>query len=425
MTVYRQIVPGDIGVQTPFNTVGNLLVAGPTASQIQDSSASSSNSCNLPNGLNFTNNINYGSGNASGPSNSWIYSLQNISGTPAAGADGLVSPVHFIIPFDNATASSTGVVGMSMKIQPGTGHSGYRTGVQGSVYVTGQPSGLGSDYVGIQGYVYGGQNLGGTAGALTNYAGGLFGGNSNIFTISGATFLGLVTSWEFDTALVTGSSAARKHGIMIVKTQNDAVKGTYEDSAIELADQDGATAWAMGLEFGSYSSQWAFDATSTLIGASQRVLPSPDSPIALWGIDFSKVTFQPGGGFLKSTGFSVDPSGNIRSSATGGSGYTTGAGGTVTQITSRTTSVVINKPTGAITMFSAAGSATAATFTVTNSSVAATDVIVLNQKSGTNLYNFIVTAVAAGSFNITFYTTGGTATDAPVINFAVIKGAAN
>ena len=76
-------------------------------------------------------------------------------------------------------------------------------------------------------------------------------------------------------------------------------------------------------------------------------------------------------------------------------------------------------------MFSAAGSATAATFTVTNSSVAATDVIVLNQKSGTNLYNFIVTAVAAGSFNVTFYTTGGTATDAPVINFVVIKGSAN
>jgi hypothetical protein len=75
-------------------------------------------------------------------------------------------------------------------------------------------------------------------------------------------------------------------------------------------------------------------------------------------------------------------------------------------------------------MFSAAGSATAATFTVTNSSVVATDDIVVNQKSGTNLYILLVTAVAAGSFNITFYTTGGTATDAPVINFSVVKGVA-
>jgi hypothetical protein len=75
-------------------------------------------------------------------------------------------------------------------------------------------------------------------------------------------------------------------------------------------------------------------------------------------------------------------------------------------------------------MFSAAGSTTAATFTVTNSTVAATDVIILNQKSGTNLYDLLVTAVAAGSFNITFRSTSGTATDAPVINFAVIKAVA-
>ena len=106
----------------------------------------------------------------------------------------------------------------------------------------------------------------------------------------------------------------------------------------------------------------------------------------------------------------------------GAIGYGTGAGGSVTQLTSRTTGVTLNKPTGAITMFTAAGSATAATFTVTNSYVAATDTMSVNQKSGTNLYNFIVTAVAAGSFNITFYTTGGTASDAPVINFNVIKG---
>jgi hypothetical protein len=105
-------------------------------------------------------------------------------------------------------------------------------------------------------------------------------------------------------------------------------------------------------------------------------------------------------------------------------GYATGAGGTVTQATSRTTGVTLNKTSGAITLFSAAGSATAATFTVTNSTVAETDVIILNQKSGTDLYDLMVTAVAAGSFNITFRTTGGTTTETPVFNFAVIKGVA-
>jgi hypothetical protein len=122
------------------------------------------------------------------------------------------------------------------------------------------------------------------------------------------------------------------------------------------------------------------------------------------------------------TGTSLTTTGAIVSTGTAGVGYATGAGGTVTQGTSRTTGVTINKRCGAITMFSAAGSATAATFTVTNSTVGANDVIILNQASGTNLYNLLVTAVTAGSFNITFLTTGGTATDAPVINFAVIDG---
>ena len=124
------------------------------------------------------------------------------------------------------------------------------------------------------------------------------------------------------------------------------------------------------------------------------------------------------------TGTSLAATGAVTSSGTAGVGYATGAGGTVTQATSRTTGVTLNKTTGAITMFSAAGSGTAATFTVTNSTVAATDVIILNQKSGTDLYDLMVTAVAAGSFNLTFRTTGGTTTETPVFNFAVIKAVA-
>lgn len=114
----------------------------------------------------------------------------------------------------------------------------------------------------------------------------------------------------------------------------------------------------------------------------------------------------------------------LSSSPTGGVGYATGAGGAVTQITSRTTGVTLNTDTGAITLVSAAGSATPASFTVTNSAVAATDVVIVNQKSGTDLYEIFVTAVGAGSFRITSFTTGGTTTETPVFNFAVIKGVA-
>ena len=111
--------------------------------------------------------------------------------------------------------------------------------------------------------------------------------------------------------------------------------------------------------------------------------------------------------------------------STGTLGFGSGAGGAVTQLTSRTTGVTLNASCGQITMFSAAGNPAAATFTVTNSQVSANDVIIVNQKSGTNLYLLLVTNIANGSFNINFYTTGGTATDAPVLNFSVIKGSVN
>jgi hypothetical protein len=103
-------------------------------------------------------------------------------------------------------------------------------------------------------------------------------------------------------------------------------------------------------------------------------------------------------------------------------GYSAGAGGTVTQTGSRTTGVTLNKRTGAITLYTAAGSATYASFTVTNSLVSATDVVIVNCKSSTNVYNAFVSAVADGSFRITFNAVSGTSSDAPVFNFAVVKG---
>lgn len=112
-------------------------------------------------------------------------------------------------------------------------------------------------------------------------------------------------------------------------------------------------------------------------------------------------------------------------SATGGIGYGTGAGGAVSQASSRTTGVTVNTPTGAITLVSAAGSATPFTFTVTNSSVAALDTVIVSQKSGTDAYNAVVSQVAAGSFKVTVTDLTGTTTETPVFNFAVIKAVAS
>ena len=114
---------------------------------------------------------------------------------------------------------------------------------------------------------------------------------------------------------------------------------------------------------------------------------------------------------------------------TAGIGYATGAGSTVTQGTGRTTGVTINNVSGSITLFSqvntAVSQATAQSFTVTNSAVAATDVPHVVQKSGTDKYEIFVTAVAAGSFQITNYAVAGTTNEAPVFNFVIIKGVAS
>lgn len=114
----------------------------------------------------------------------------------------------------------------------------------------------------------------------------------------------------------------------------------------------------------------------------------------------------------------------LSASATGGVGYATGAGGTVTQATNRTTGVTINKAVGEIVLASASNSATPATFTVTNSAVAATDTIIVVQKSGTDPLGLAVTNVAAGSFKVTVWALSGTTTEAPKLSFAVLKGVA-
>lgn|GEM_PF-1600861 len=135
------------------------------------------------------------------------------------------------------------------------------------------------------------------------------------------------------------------------------------------------------------------------------------------GLIIGAGTTDPGAGALQAS------AGITSTGATSGIGYATGAGGTVTQATSRTTGVTLNNVTGAITLVSAAGSASFQSFTVSNTAVAATDVIKVNQKSGTDKYEIFVTNIAAGSFQITFATTGGTTTEQPVFQFVVIKGA--
>jgi len=116
---------------------------------------------------------------------------------------------------------------------------------------------------------------------------------------------------------------------------------------------------------------------------------------------------------------------------TSGFGYATGVGGAVTQATNRTTGVTLSKLCGTITTNNASLAAEGtADFVVTNTTVAATDVVLVSIQSGSNGGGTIVSVavVAAGSFTIRVHNgnvAAGTAeTGAILINFVVIKSVA-
>ena len=162
--------------------------------------------------------------------------------------------------------------------------------------------------------------------------------------------------------------------------------------------------------------------TSTLTGLQNNGTINSTGAATLTGARIS--------GTLNATGAAtvvgaLSTSSIVSTSKTAGIGYAVGSGSTVTQATSRTTGVTISDVVGSITLFSTAGSTTYQDFTVTNSTVGVNDVIIINQRSGTDRYVIEITAVAAGSFRVTFATTGGTTVESPVFNFAVIKGATN
>jgi hypothetical protein len=127
------------------------------------------------------------------------------------------------------------------------------------------------------------------------------------------------------------------------------------------------------------------------------------------------------------TPLSIAATGAITSSdPAAGIGYATGAGAAVTQLTNRSTGVTVTGVSGKITTDTTSLAAGAeATFTVTNTSVAVGDVVVVAARSGQTTATSIpfVTAVAAGSFNITLSNFNGSTADtgAMIINFAVIK----
>ena len=106
-------------------------------------------------------------------------------------------------------------------------------------------------------------------------------------------------------------------------------------------------------------------------------------------------------------------------------GYSVAGQGTVTQATSKSTAVTLNKSAGRITMNNAAlATATNATFTLNNSYISANDTVILTISGGQTTpgsYNVFANALAAGTVSITLRNiSGGSLSEAIIVNFAIL-----
>ena len=119
----------------------------------------------------------------------------------------------------------------------------------------------------------------------------------------------------------------------------------------------------------------------------------------------------------------ISTSGSVLSTGSGGIGYGVGAGGLVTQATSKTTAVTLNETSGRITTNAAAlAAATSVEFTFNNSEIGIEDLVNIEVQSPVSKYTAAIVGKTAGTciIRLTNYT-AGSLSEAVLMNFGVGK----
>lgn len=232
-------------------------------------------------------------------------------------------------------------------------------------------------------------------------------------------------------------------GTVIHTMGSAATSGAINQFAWSGANTTGQTASTeiQGFLLNSYSRQWATGAITTQREFHVKTVTYASVAASTITNAYAAYFAAPTAGtnITITNNWALGTSGNVlvdglikatssikSSSSSAGIGYTTGAGSTVTQITSKTTGVTINAVVGQITTDSenmVAGSQKI--FTVTNSAVASTDaVMVVHSSGGTNgAYEVQATNITNGTFDIAIENrTVGLLAEAIVLTFVIIKG---
>ena len=131
----------------------------------------------------------------------------------------------------------------------------------------------------------------------------LTGVNPQVRVDSGVTGIGVIAGLEANASIQSTGAATQKFGVAAVLTGDDAVHATTEEAALAIWSGSTAnTGWNIGLDITNFGGHIPISTTGTIIKTT-------GSATVNYGIDFSSYTFN--NGFLKSTGFTVDGSGNV------------------------------------------------------------------------------------------------------------------
>jgi hypothetical protein len=238
---------------------------------------------------------------------------------------------------------------------------------------------------------------------LTFQLSGITTGNTRTLTVPNVNGTIITTG---DTATVTNTMLAGS--IENAKLSNSSI--TVNGSAISLGGS--ATVTANTTNSVTFNNGGAGAASGTTFNGGTAIT-----------VSYNTVGAAPAAGSTNITSVGTLTTA-VLSSGTGGIGYATGAGGTGSQATAKTDAVSIDECTGLITMNGANLAAnTTVQFTLNNTTVAATDLVVVQHVAVGALGSYNVTATANAS-SATVYVrnvTAGALAEAIQLRFAVIK----
>jgi hypothetical protein len=255
------------------------------------------------------NNIVVNSTGAFTPRNSALYISGTMSGT---GTGGFVQAAASIVIQETITETDAGstinglYVSKATGASPGKGNRNAASFVLGHNHATGASPGDYSDGLAFHtacfATTYVTTSDGGTAGFTRGDFYG-FGGVVTVAAGSGLYVHGAIGA-EFDVSVEATTGVEEKMILQLVMVNNDAVKGSIVDAAIVICgDPVSSVKMDYGLVFGKPGNKWPV--SGTIIGT----YATSDAKAAVYGIDFSAVTFS--GGAFKSNGFIVGQDGGI------------------------------------------------------------------------------------------------------------------